>query len=71
MLGYLVFVEIAERLRDRATPIGVVLMSEAASIAHAAAAIRLGLPNVLVRPRDPGLFNDGTELENLLGWTQE
>jgi response regulator RpfG family c-di-GMP phosphodiesterase len=49
---------LAERLRDRATPIGVVLMSEAASIAHAAAAIRLGLPNVLVRPRDPAELLD-------------
>jgi putative two-component system response regulator len=43
---------LAGRLRDRATPIGVVLMSGSPSSAHAEAAARLGVAELLVRPAD-------------------
>jgi putative two-component system response regulator len=44
---------LAGRLRERATPVGVVLLSGESSSAHAAAADRLGVSGVLVRPRGP------------------
>lgn len=49
---------LAGRLRDRVTPIGVVLMSRASSTTHAAAAVRLGVGGLLVGPRDPEALLD-------------
>lgn len=52
---------LAGRLRDRVTPIGVVLMSGAPSSDHVAAAVRLGASGLLVKPHHPEKLLEAVE----------
>ena len=52
---------LAGRLRDRATPIGVVLLSGTPSSEHLEAAVRLGGAGLVVKPRGPEELLDAVE----------
>lgn len=52
---------LAGRLRERANPIGVVLMSGDPSEAHAAAAARLGVAGIVIKPTDPAELLEAVE----------
>lgn len=52
---------LAGRLRDRVTPIGVVLLSGTPSSEHLEAAVRLGGAGVLVKPRGPEELLDAVQ----------